>query len=309
MQPNQGIGFVVLILGLIAVGLTCLFVVSEATRRLGRHPDLLVPLGLFFTAEGLLGLLLTIPIISAVFSPAWNLNVLAIGASLSLNFLVRVALAVAYAGWTTALIVQAVRQDRVDLLEVPFGLPKWFLRALGAEMIGWCTLFAVLIPAITLGAVILPLTLLLIAAFSLFWNLLSAGLLLVVMTERESFVDAVRSGLRIGWTRMGRWWFPVVIQMVLLGWLTVIYVSYTSNPQPGSYTTNTKSDVSINAFWTGGYENSSRWHTKLMAAVETEPLPLVEFLLGGVFGILAIVIKLRIATDLYGPPMAATDPH
>ena len=39
-----------------------------------------------------------------------------------------------------------------------------------------------------------------------------------------------------------------------------------------------------------------------MAAVETEPLPLVEFLLGGVFGILAIVIKLRIATDLFRIP-------
>ncbi len=41
-----------------------------------------------------------------------------------------------------------------------------------------------------------------------------------------------------------------------------------------------------------------------MAVVETEPMPLVEFLLGVLFAILAIVVKLRITADLYGPNTA-----
>ena len=154
----------------------------------------------------------------------------------------------------------------------------------------------------------LPLTLLLIGAVSLLWNLLTAALLPIVVAERGAFVDAVRNGLRVSWERKGRWWLPVVLQMVLLGWVTLLYVSYTGSPRPGSYTTNTKSDVSVNGFWTGGYENSCRWHTKLMTVVETEPMPLVEFLLGLLFAVLAVVVKLRIAADLYSPAIATADP-
>ena len=46
----------------------------------------------------------------------------------------------------------------------------------GAETIGWCVLCAFLIPAMTIGAAVLPLALLAIRAFSLFWNLLTAVL-------------------------------------------------------------------------------------------------------------------------------------
>ena len=42
-----------------------------------------------------------------------------------------------------------------------------------------------------------------------------------------------------------------------------------------------------------GDENECRWHA-LMAIVEAEPLPLAEFLLGVVFAVLAIVVKLEI---------------
>lgn len=308
MRPNQWLGFVVLVLAAAAVGLTCLFVLPAATRRLRRHPELLLPLGLYLTVESLLRLLMAIPLISAVFSPAWNLKILAFSSSLSLNFLVQVALAVTYAGWTTTLIVQAVRQDQVDPTAALSAWPTWFWRVLGAEVIGWGVLFAFLTLAITLGAVVLPLTLLFLGAFSLLWNLLTAALLPVVVAERGAFVETVRKGLRVSWEQRGRWWLPVVLQMVLLGWVTLLYVSYTASPRPGSYTANTKSDVSVNGFWTGGYENSCRWHTKLMTMVETEQMPLVEFLLGVLFAILAIVVKLRITADLYGPGIAAAGP-
>lgn len=122
-----------------------------------------MPLGLYLTAEAVLSMLLAIPVVSAVFSPAWNLKILAFRSSLSLNFLIQVALAVTYAGWTTALILQAVRQDQVDPASTLSAWPAWFWRVLGAEAIGWCALFACLTLAITLGAVVLPLALLAIA--------------------------------------------------------------------------------------------------------------------------------------------------
>ena len=230
MRPNQGWGFVVLFLACVAVGLTCLLVLPAATRRLRRHPDLLVPLGLYLTAEALWSLLLAIPVISGLFSPAWNLKILAFSSSLSLNFLVQVALAVTYAGWTTTLIVQAVRQDHVDPMAALSAWPTWFWRVLGAEAIGWCVLLGGLTLATSLGAVVLPLTLLLIGALSLLWNLLTAALLPIVVAEPGAFVETVRKGLRVSWERKGRWWLPVVLQMLLLGWVTLLYVSYAGQP-------------------------------------------------------------------------------
>jgi hypothetical protein len=92
-----------------------------------------------------------------------------------------------------------------------------------------------------------------------------------------------------------------------LGWITFIAVSYTSSPHPGSSSTQEKTDFSINGFWTGGYENECRWYTKLAAAGETEPLPLAEFLLGAIFAVLAIVIKLAITAQVYPSTEIAED--
>jgi hypothetical protein len=80
-----------------------------------------------------------------------------------------------------------------------------------------------------------------------------------------------------------------------------------SIPGPGSVTTQNKTDFSVNGFWTGGYENECHWHTKLMAVVEAEPLPLAEFLLGIVFAVLAIVVKLEITAKMYPSTAIAED--
>ena len=86
--------------------------------------------------------------------------------------------------------------------------------------------------------------------------------------------------------------------MILLGWIVFLVVSYTDET-PGSYHMYQKTDFSINAFWTGGYENDCHWFTKLMEVVDTEPLPLATSLLGILFAVLAIVVKLEITAGLY----------
>jgi hypothetical protein len=222
-------------------------------------------------------------------------------------FVLQITLAVLYAGWTTILVLQAFRQDHVDPVRGFTGTPNWFWPVLGAEALGWIVLFAALAIAITVGVAVLPLALVGIGVFSLVWNLMTAALLPIVVAERRPFGESVREGIRISWQGKSRWWLPVVSQMVMLGWITFIAVSYTSNPRPGSFTTQNKTDLSINGFWTGGYENECRWHSKLMAAVETEPLPLAEFLLGVIFAVLAIVVKLEITARVYPSTEVAGD--
>jgi hypothetical protein len=78
-------------------------------------------------------------------------------------------------------------------------------------------------------------------------------------------------------------------------------VSFTSNPRPGAVRTQTKTSWNINGFWTGGYEDTCRWHANLMKVVEADPVPVVTALLVLVFSVLAVAIKLRIAGDIYGP--------
>jgi len=307
MQPRQGWGIVVVIVAVLAVGLTCLKFMPVATGRLRRHMDLLLPFGLCTVAEALLEGLAAIPVVSSLLTPSWPLRILSLSFSLSLIFVLQIALAVLYAGWTTILILQAVREDDVDPIQGFTTALNWFWRVLGAEALGWTVLFGMLAIAITVGAVVLPLALIAIAVFSVVWNLMTAALLPVVVAERKPFGESVREGIRISWGGKSRWWLPVLAQMVLLGWITFIVVSYTSSPRPGSFSTQNKTAFGINGFWTGGYDNECQWHTKLMATVEAEPLPLAEFLLGVVFAVLAIVVKLEITAHVYSPAETAED--
>ena len=209
----------------IAVGLACLVLLPAAMDRLRRHMDLLLPLGLLVPTEALLTALAAVPVLAAVLSPSWSFKVLSLSFSLSLVFLLQIALAVAYAGWTTSLILQAVRHDRVEPLEGLAGIRGWFWRVLGAEALGWVVLFAVLAVGIVVGAAVLPLALIGIGIFSLVWNLATAALLLVVVAEQRPFGETVREGIRASWQRKNRWWLPVVTQMILLGWVAARSIS------------------------------------------------------------------------------------
>ena len=231
-----------------------------------------------------------------------ELQLLSLSFSLSVIFLLNIALAILYAGWTTVLIIQANGRNPIDPLHAIQTAQHWFWRVAGAEVFGWVVLFAVLAAVITVGVVVLPLALIVLAIFTLVWNLATAVLLLVMASTRTPFGPTLREGMRVSWEGKSRWWPAVLAKMVLLGWITVFFVSYTSNPRPGSFSTQNKSDFSINAFWAGGYEDECHWHTKLMAAVEAKPLPLVEFLLGILYAVLAIVVKLQIAAAMYQPP-------
>ncbi|MGO8691506.1 MAG: hypothetical protein ACLQLG_17935 [Thermoguttaceae bacterium] len=300
MRPRQEWGILVVAAAAIAVGLVCRLLMPAATARLGRHMDLLLPLGFYIPTETMLGLLAKAPITSALLSPSWSFRVLSISFTLSLAFLLEIVLAVVYAGWTTTLILQAVGRDRVEPLPALAAMRRWFWPVLGVETLGWFVMFAALALGIAVGAAVLPLALIGIGVFALIWNLATAALLPVVVGRRRPFGEAVREGIRLSWRGKGRWWKPVVAQMILLGWIVFFVVSYTDDTA-GSYHMYEKTQFSVKAFWTGGYEDECHWYTELMKTVETEPLPLATSLLGILFAVLAIVVKLEITAGLFSP--------
>jgi hypothetical protein len=241
-KPRQEYFVVVLLLALLAVGLTFLGFMRFAAGRLLRHLDLLVPIGLVTTIEGVLGWLVLLPAVAAVMNPAWPLQLWTLSLSLSLGFVVNLALWVAYGAWMTTLIVHAVRHDRVDLLDGLRGAGRWFVRVLGLEFIGWGVLFVGIAVAIALGQLAVPLAFLVIGVSGLVWNLMTVALLPAALDERLSFGQSLRQGIRASLTGMGRWGLLVLVQLLLLGIVTYIHISYTVSPGPGSVTTHTKTN-------------------------------------------------------------------
>lgn len=57
----------------------------------------------------------------------------------------------------------------------------------------------------------------------------------------------------------------------------------------------------MNSFWTGGYADECKWYESVMKSLESEPLGLITRLLTLLFAVLAIVVKIKIVTDLYAP--------
>src|SRR5436190_17471024 len=132
-QPRQGWGFVVLAIAVPAVLATVVVMMPNAGRRLLRHPDLLIPLGLLIFAEAVLGWLALLPMAGPLLGAAKSVSLVGIGLSISVTFVVAIILRVAYAAWQTTLIMQATNEDRSDTIATLAVARRWFLRVLGME--------------------------------------------------------------------------------------------------------------------------------------------------------------------------------
>ncbi len=252
LKPRQEWGLAVLFFAGLLVLLFLALVAPRASGALLRHPDLLVPLGVTFTLGAAVNGLASLSELASFAAPVWQGNVLRLSLALSAPLLVSIFLAVLHAGWTTSLVLQAVEHGSVELC-APLAHPaRWFLRALGVLAIGTAGLLLLLVVGLALAAVALPLGLIFLAMGSLVWNLFTAALLLTALRSRSPFPRALGEGLGASLQGMGRWWGVVVLQMFLLGWVTFLHVRYTSS-EAGRSTSHSKTNWSVNAFWTGGY--------------------------------------------------------
>jgi SAM-dependent methyltransferase len=311
LQPRQGWGVPLLILATLAVALATGVLMARAAGRLLRHPDLLVPLGLLTFTEGALGWVQRIPAAATLLASAKPMMLLGINLALSAGFVLSILLHVGYAAWVTLLILDVVRSDRADPVDAAARVPRWFPRVLALESLGWVVLFAGVALAIALAPVggIVP-ALIVIGGWSLAWNLSTAALLLTALDGRLRIGEAIVRGLRVSWDGLRRWGMVVVVQLLLLGFVTFLYLSYTETT-PGGFTTHTSTNWSVNGFWTGGYENGCRWYDKLMEALAAPKWPPVATALGLVFGVLAVLVKLHVTGLLPGdggtPPSTHDD--
>lgn len=309
LRPRQETGLVVLVLALLLVALTLRFIFPAALARLLGYKDLLVPLGLLVFAEGVLGWLLFVPAVATMLSHAWPVKFAGLGLSLSAAFVITIFLNVAYASWTTTLILNLIRRGQGDLVEGLVGLRLWFWRVLGLESVGWTVLFAGVAAAVLLAPDAMPVAIFIIGVGSVLWNLATAALLVVALDRGLRFWPAFRRGVRVSWRAKRRWWKPVLIQMILLGWVTYLSVSYSETHGSGHVTQHTSTNWSVNGFWTGGYENECRWYGKLLETLNAPKLAAVATALGLIFGVLAIAVKLRIAEDEHRDWLAQAGPN
>jgi hypothetical protein len=308
LQPRQGGGFVVLVVAVLAVALAFRWLLPSALVALRRAPDLLVPLGLLVFVEAVVGWLLLLPPLAAVLAPSTSVKVLSLSFTVSLAVVLTILLRVAYAAWMTTLVLDAVREGRADLPRSFARSWRRFGRVLALVFVGWGMLFLGLLLVITLAACAMPLALVLVGLGSLLWNLATAALLPVALGEELlRFGPALGKGIRVSWSFKGRWWKLVVVQMGLLGWVTFVSLSYTEE-RPGSTTTRSVTNWSVNGFWTGGYEDECRWYGKVMEALQAPGLAVVSTALTLVFGVLAVGIKLAITEDLRLPPAESWKP-
>jgi len=288
-----GLGSVVLLVFTIAAVLVSLVLMPGAAGTLLRNKNLLVLLALVTVAGRLLEWLAAAPVLGALLRPSFPLHFLNLSFALSLHFLLRIALAVAYATWMTAAVLDLVCRGNGDPCPVlPAALGR-FWRVLGLEFIGWAAVMVATGALLLLMPVVGFVALVPMLVFAVGWNFATAAVLPVACREQSGFWDSFRAGVAVSLAHLRKWWLLLLAQMLLLG-LVFFYYSHWS--QGGSAHTNVS--WTVNAFWTGGYEDECRWYGKLAEASHTAKLPFVETLLTLLFGALAVALKLAIVQRL-----------
>jgi hypothetical protein len=300
LRPRQDWGLVVLFLAGLAVFFFLILVTPRAIGTIGRHPDLLVPLGVTTALSGAAGWLASLPAFSSLGAPLWSGEPLGISVALSVSALFVLLLAILHAGWTTSLILQAAARGRVDLLAPLTSPGRWLPRTFAALTVGVVGLVLLLAVGLAAAAAALPLGLILMAVGSLAWNLATAALLPATLRSPGPLGRSLAEGFRESRRGMGRWWGVVLLHMILLGWVTFLSLSYTHS-EGGRTTTQSTTSFNVNGFWTGGYEAGCRWYDQVARVGKTETLPPVVTLLGLLFGVAAIAVKLTIALRMSWP--------
>jgi hypothetical protein len=291
-----GLGAVVLLVFPIAAVLVSLVLMPGAAGTLLRNKDLLVLLALVTVVGRFLEWLAAAPVLGALLSPSFPLHFLNLSFALSLHFLLRIALAMAYATWMTAAVLELVRTGNGDPCPVLPAALNRFWWVLGLEFIGWAVVMLATAAVLLLMPVMGFFALVPMLIFGVAWNFATAAVLPLAWRGEAGFWHSFRTGVSASLANLARWWLLLLVQMLLLG---LVFFYYSS----GGGHTNVS--WSVNVFWTGGYEADCRWYGKLAEACHTSKLPFVETLLSLLFGAFAVAIKIAIVQRLQpeAPPV------
>jgi hypothetical protein len=301
-----------------AVFATMFLLAPDGWRHIGRHPDLLVPLGLLAAGLALIDWLSG--------GANWLRDTLFsvplgyVKAPVSLAWLLRILLSALFATWMTVLVVEAVRRDQADLHATLSQSKRRFLRVLLLLCLGWglsTLLFAVELAAVSTlgmgtahvfgraGGIVPWLLLIGVLAYRFLLSLATAAVLPVAVESDQGFFSALRSGIAQSWRYRARWWKLLLVQYFLMGAWAVVHYRYSQTG--GSLSSSTKFDFSFRYFapWLAGYEYKAQWYSQAMNWLGHEPLVLVVTLSALLSGLLSIVVKLAIVQRYTSEPPGA----
>ena len=288
LAPREGDGLLIVIPAFVVCFLVVRFAFAKEWRILRENTDLLVPYG-FLTGLGLalLGLASL-----AWLGPSTSFSVLGVAIPFSVFALLTMALWTAFDAWTTVLVVDQGLDRDLDLgASFKVAMTK-FWRVLLALSISICVFFLSLGVGISTSAAGgMPIAFAIIMGGALLLNLATFALLPVVVTSGQSAWRAFVEGLALSWARKGRLFKLILLQWGLLGAVTYFSTSFMDE---GVHRQNTH--FGMNAKWLGGYETETAFYTKYCETVRIDQVPLFSFVLGAVFMLLAIVIKIRVVS-------------
>jgi hypothetical protein len=289
MQRGLDLGIMMLLAFSFAVPLVCLLLMPRAASALVGSADILIPLALVVIAGKVIGWLTVAPLFGSLLSPSLPLHWLSLSFRLSLSFVINVALAVAYAAWMTAVIVEFVRSGSIDPRSLFKPAMKRFWQFFGVLFIGWVTVMIVAPVFLALMPVVAPLALFGMLVFALAWNFSTAAVLPAAWQDDDGFWNAFRRGMNVSRANLRKWWPVLLAQMLLLG-LATYYFTGSAMRRSSGWT--------VNAFWIGGFADDSRWYAAWAAAMNAPKLPFVETVLTLLLGVFAVIVKIAIVQRL-----------
>ncbi len=285
LASREGDGLLIVIPAFVVCFLVVRFAFAKEWRILRENKDLLVPYG-FLTGLGLV--LLGLSFLGWL-GPGSSFSVLNVGMSFSVFALLSIALWTAFDAWTTVLIVdQGLGRDPDLGASFKVAMTKFWrvLLALSISLVVFFLSLGVGISTIAAGG--MPIAFTIIMGGALLINLATFVLLPVVVTSGKSAWGAFVEGLALSWARKGRLFKLILLQWGLLGAVTYFSTSFMDG---GVHRQNTH--FGMNAKWLGGYETDTAFYAKYCETVRIDQVPLFSFVLGAVFMLLAIVIKMR----------------
>ena len=213
---------------------------------------------------------------------------------MSVQVLLSVVIWVTYGAWTLVLIKDLVCGSSVDLMAACAKVRRHWLRVFALMTLVMIGFFACVGLVLGLASSALPVALFLIFVLTVLVNFATAGLLLRAIAQpQESFADSVRNGVRASFASAYRWWLPLLAHMELTG--LVCFLSYSRS---SGFNHNSATNFSINGKWTGGFESSSSWLSKAAEISNSPEVTLLTTFVALLLGMLAVILKLRIAQGL-----------
>ena len=316
LLPNENYSFYALI-GVTIIAFLALLILLPRTLKVLRNPDLLVPAALYVTATGIISLLLKAPSLAEVSEGGYFFSWISLTGTIS--WILQIAAAVCFVGWTTRVLLGFAQSGNVDLGGSFGEFFWWFPRTFRTLLFGWLPW------ALLTGLLFLPVWatgnpqvlskyltpfVWVIGISSLLWNVMTVLLVPHVLSTRASLLKAIPAGLRLSWSNKRKTVMPVIMFMIVSGWIVSLTVNFTEYKDPetnfGESTTSTSflssqnSQTSVNFVWVGDYPDQSKWHSVLMKMGKKETLPSTDFKIMLLMLVLGVVLNLTLIGKVWG---------